>query len=63
MMQTLITFTFTKRWFQCNIAHVTQIYYNYDSIDSGCQTVYIITGDNEFRNLSVVTPGRLCWPV
>ena len=33
--------------------------YNYDSIDSDCQTVSMVTGDNGCRHLSVVTPGSL----
>ena len=32
------------------------------NLDSGCQTASIVTGDNGCRHLSVVTPGRLCWP-
>ena len=31
-MLTLFTFTFAKRQIQCNIAHQTQIYYNYDDV-------------------------------
>ena len=30
---------------------------DYKFIDSGCHTVFIVTGDNWGRHLSVVTPG------
>ena len=29
-------------------------------LDSSCQTVSIVTGNNGCRHMSVVTPGRLC---
>ena len=32
------------------------------NLDSGCQTLSIVTGYNGCRRLSVVTPRRLCWP-
>ena len=34
------------------------------NLDSGCQAVSIVTGDNRCRpiHLSVVTPDRVCWP-
>ena len=32
------------------------------NLDSGYQIVYIVNGDNGYRQLSVVTPGQLCWP-
>ena len=61
---TLFMFTFAKRGIQCNIAHRTQIYYN---DGESCQTVYIVTVAEtmgvDTSRWTVVTSGRLCWPV
>ena len=32
------------------------------NLDSGCQTLSIVTEDKGCRNLSEVAPDRLCWP-
>ena len=31
------------------------------NLDSGCQTVYIVTGYNGLQTLLVGAPGRRCW--